>query len=67
MKLLMTSQAICKVGDHGFKECPFCGETEILLWVNVDGLHYTKCSHCGASTDNCETAKEALRAWNERV
>lgn len=52
------------------KECPFCGDTHVLVRHDVDG-YYIGCSNdeCIAAVGRLEAYKteaEAIEAWNKR-
>ncbi len=50
--------------ENELKPCPFCGgEAE---WA-TKGKHWIMCSSCGVETQYCETAEEAIEAWNRRT
>ena len=45
--------------------CPRCSHSDAELIRTEDGLHYAQCRKCGAMTDDCKHAEEAVRLWNE--
>ena len=68
---------------HELKPCPFCGsmtaptvmnESEALFNIDADGEDMSmvvccaaKKFGCGASTGFCDTAEQAVEAWNRRA
>ena len=45
--------------------CPRCSHSDAELIRTEDGLHYVQCRKCGAMTDDCKHAEDAVRLWNE--
>lgn len=47
----------------GALPCPFCGSTRIL-----EGMKYCAiCTDCGATGPEHETARKAVKLWNQRA
>lgn len=54
------------------KPCPFCGSTNISMWVTDRGepfgaLYYFECQNCGVKTEPDDDEIDATFAWNRRV
>ena len=49
----------------GMNPCPICELDAGELIRTEDGLHYVQCRKCGAMTDDCKHAEDAVRLWNE--
>ena len=45
--------------------CPRCSHSDAELIRTEDGLHYVQCRKCGAMTDDCKHAEDAVQLWNE--
>jgi Lar family restriction alleviation protein len=60
------------MGNIKFRECPFCGnEDENYMDVSkddgMDYRFYSWCDACDCQGPKADTAKEAIKKWNERI
>lgn len=50
------------------KRCPFCGgEARLYKAFDYVSKYRVECTKCFVYTLNCDTEKEAIKAWNRRV
>lgn len=68
------------IDEKGFKDCPFCGSSEIYLcsnWGRYGNFIYVKCDVCSGQSRTFSAGKhderlyraaeDAINAWNRRA
>jgi len=54
-----------------FNPCPFCGNTQIYIFITPENKFYAKCERgdsCGASAfRGSNNIRDALASWNNRI
>ena len=61
----MTAPHMPQMNDEGLIECPFCGDSGVIL-DKCDGLHHVVCVECGIATDGYIKKSRIIEKWNTR-
>lgn len=62
----MSAPHMPMMNEHGFLECPFCGESSVGIATDDDGWQYIECSECYCRTDGFRNQKLMTDTWNKR-
>lgn len=65
--ILRAADELGIVKDEPLVPCPFCGSDAVKMTVGDAGIHYVRCTGCGAEGPGAVSEDAAFAAWNLRI